>query len=91
MRIILNDDGAETIKVIAGVRRCGKSTLMATIRQELLDNGVAEENLIFLDLDSRQYRKIKNDNQLEELIDSQIDADGLKYLFIDEIQNAKNF
>ena len=84
-------DDAETIKVITGVRRCGKSTLMATIREELIDRGVAEENLIFLDLDSRKYRKIKNDDQLEELIDSQANADGLKYLFIDEIQNVKNF
>lgn len=81
----------EIIKVITGVRRCGKSTLMATIRQELIDKGIAEENLIFLDLDSRKYRKIKTDDQLEELIDSQSDADGIKYLFIDEVQNVKNF
>ncbi len=81
----------EIIKVITGVRRCGKSTLMATIRQELIDKGIAEENLIFLDLDSRKYRKIKTDDQLEELIDSQSNADGIKYLFIDEVQNVKNF
>ena len=84
-------DDTETIKVITGVRRCGKSTLMATIRHELIDRGIAEENIIFLDLDSRKYRKIKNDDQLEELIDSQAQAEGLKYLFIDEIQNVKNF
>lgn len=84
-------DDTETIKVITGVRRCGKSTLMATIREELIDKGVAEENLIFLDLDSRKYRKIKTDNQLEDLIDSQSNADGIKYLFIDEVQNVKNF
>lgn len=84
-------DDAETIKVITGVRRCGKSTLMTTISQELIDRGIAEENIIFLDLDSRKYRKIKNDDQLEELIDSQTQAEGLKYLFIDEVQNVKNF
>ena len=84
-------DDTEIIKVITGVRRCGKSTLMATIKQELIDKGVAEENLIFLDLDSRKYRKIKTDDQLEELIDSQSDVNGIKYLFIDEIQNVKDF
>lgn len=84
-------DDTEIIKVITGVRRCGKSTLMATIMQELIDRGIAEENLIFLDLDSRKYRKIKTDDQLEELIDSQSNVDGIKYLFIDEIQNVKNF
>ncbi len=81
----------EIIKVITGVRRCGKSTLMATIRQELIDKGVNEENMIFLDLDSRKYRKIKTDDELEKLIDSQSNAAGLKYLFIDEIQNVKGF
>lgn len=84
-------DDTETIKVITGVRRCGKSTLMATIMQELLDKGINKENLIFLDLDSRKYRKIKTDDQLEELIDSQSNANGIKYLFVDEIQNVKNF
>lgn len=84
-------DDTETIKVITGVRRCGKSTLMATIMQELMDKEVNEENLIFLDLDSRKYRKIKTDDQLEELIDSKSNADGIKYLFVDEIQNVKNF
>ncbi len=84
-------DDTETIKVITGVRRCGKSTLMATIMQELLDKGVNEENLIFLDLDSRKYRKIKTDDELENFIDSQSNADGIKYLFVDEIQNVKNF
>lgn len=84
-------DDAETIKVITGVRRCGKSTLMSTIMEELREKGIAQENLIFLDLDSRKYRKIKTDDQLEELIDSQIQAEGIKYLFIDEIQNVKNF
>ena len=84
-------DDTETIKVITGVRRCGKSTLMATIMQELLDKGVNEENMIFLDLDSRKYRKIKTDDELEKLIDSQSNADGLKYLFIDEIENVKGF
>lgn len=84
-------DDTETIKVITGVRRCGKSTLMATIMQELLDKGVNEENLIFLDLDSRKYRKIKTDDELENLIDSQSNADGIKYLFVDEIQNIKGF
>lgn len=84
-------DDTETIKVITGVRRCGKSTLMATIMQELLDKGVNEENMIFLDLDSRKYRKIKTDDELEKLIDSQSNAASLKYLFIDEIQNVKGF
>lgn len=82
---------SEIIKVITGVRRCGKSSLMKTIVEELIENGVKEENIIFLDLDSREYRKIKTDDQLDELIESKAASDGLKYVFIDEIQNVGGF
>ena len=89
IRAFYND--SEIIKVITGVRRCGKSSLMKTIVGELKDNGVKEDNIIFLDLDSREYRKIKTDDQLDELLESKATAEGLKYVFIDEIQNVSNF
>lgn len=89
IRAFYND--SEIIKVITGVRRCGKSSLMKTIVEELKDNGVKEDNIIFLDLDSREYRKIKTDDQLDELLESKTTAEGLKYVFIDEIQNVSNF
>lgn len=89
IRAFYND--SEIIKVITGVRRCGKSSLMKTIVEELKDNGVKEDNIIFLDLDSREYRKIKTDDQLDELLESKATAEGLKYVFIDEIQNVGNF
>jgi len=64
---------------------------METIRNELLSAGVESKNVIYLDLEKRKYRKVRTDDQLEALIDSQSDADGTKYLFVDEIQNVKNF
>lgn len=81
----------EIIKVISGVRRCGKSSLMLTIKQELLDSGISEENCIFIDLDSRKYNKIKTDQDLEDLLESYSNIRDTKYIFIDEIQNIKNF
>lgn len=81
----------EIIKVISGVRRCGKSSLMLTIKQELLDSGISEENCIFIDLDSKKYNKIKTDQDLEDLLESYSNIRGTKYIFIDEIQNIKNF
>lgn len=81
---------AEVIKVITGVRRSGKSCLMAMVKEELLRSGVAPENIIFLDLDSKECRKIKTADGLEEVIDSRR-AQGTKYLFIDEIQNVNGF
>lgn len=80
----------EVIKVITGVRRSGKSCLMAMVKEELFRGGVAPENIIFLDLDSKECRKIKTADGLEEVIDSRR-AQGTKYLFIDEIQNVNGF
>ena len=81
----------EIIKVITGVRRSGKSCLMEMVKDELLRGGVDPANIIFLDLDSKAYRKIKLADRLEALIDSLGQAEGTKYLFIDEIQNVKDF
>ncbi len=82
---------ADMIKVLTGVRRCGKSTLMLTIMEELKENGIPEKNLIRIDLDSRQYKNIRTPEQLEMVIDKLDNISGLKYLFIDEIQNVKGF
>ena len=53
----------EIIKVITGVRRCGKSSLMEIIKSELIEKGIPTENIIYLDMDSRKYRKIKSDTE----------------------------
>ena len=46
-------------KVVTGVRRCGKSSLMKTVMEELKEQGVSEEYIILLDLDSKEYKSIK--------------------------------
>ena len=64
---------------------------MEMIADEIKQNGVAEDNIIYLDLDKRENRKIKTPNQLEVLIESKIKNQGLNYLFIDEVQNVTGF
>lgn len=81
----------DLIKVISGVRRCGKSSLMQMIADELRNHGIKEENIIYIDLDMRAYNKIKTANQLESLIDSMLPMNEPCYLFIDEIQNVIGF
>ena len=81
----------DLIKVITGIRRCGKSSLMQTISDELVMSGVKEENIIYIDLDRRGYRSIKNADQLDELIAKHDNKEGMKYLFIDEVQNVIGF
>lgn len=89
MRAFFHDD--DLIKVITGIRRCGKSSLMQTIAEELKEGGVAENNIIYIDLDKRGYKSIRNAEQLDALIESATQAKGMKYLFIDEIQNVEGF
>lgn len=79
------------IKVITGVRRCGKSCLMETAADEIRESGVLKENIIYLNLDKRGYRNIKTPDQLDALIEFGSTAEGIKYLFIDEIQNVEGF
>ena len=57
IRPFYHDD--DIIKVITGVRRCGKSSLMETIADEIKQSGVDEDNIIYLDLDKRENRKIR--------------------------------
>ena len=82
---------ADIIKVITGVRRCGKSSLMQMVADELREGGTREDQIIFLNLDKRGYRKIKTADQLDELIASFPKSEVMSYLFIDEIQNVKDF
>ena len=85
-------DATDIIKVLTGVRRCGKSSLMLTIVDELIAKGGSAENIIYLDLDRREYRKVTDDDQLERLIEEKSKGiEGIKYLFIDEVQNVRNF
>ena len=79
------------IKVITGVRRCGKSCMMEAIADELRENGIPASNIIYINLDKRGFRNIKTADQLDALIESKSTAGGTKYLFIDEIQNVAGF
>lgn len=85
-------ESEDIIKVITGVRRCGKSSLMKMIEDELISQGVDKESIIYLDLDKRENRKVKTADQLEQLIDVNIKFhDKINYLFIDEVQNVSGF
>ena len=82
---------SDLIKVISGIRRCGKSCFMLSVIEDLKKNGVAEEDIIYLNLDKRGFTKIKTPEALEETIEQRISDDHFKYLLIDEVQNVKGF
>mgnify|MGYP000121504755 FL=1 len=79
------------IKVITGIRRCGKSYLLKTIIEELKETGVDEKDIIYIELDRKEYKDVSSPEQLEKLIDSLILDNDFKYLFVDEVQNVEGF
>lgn len=82
----------DIIKVITGLRRCGKSSIMQLIAKELIKGGVNKENIIFISLQKKGYKRIKTPEKLEMAIDKlSKGVEGTKYLFIDEIQKVKGF
>ena len=79
------------IKVITGIRRSGKSFLLKSIIEELKENGILDKDIIYIELDSKEYKDIKTAKELENVIDSKVKDNDFKYLFIDEVQNVENF
>ena len=82
---------SDIIKVVTGIRRCGKSCFLLSVMEDLKVNGVSEKNIVNINLDKRGFKNIKTADKLEEIIDSYIIDNEKKYIFIDEIQNVKNF
>ena len=85
-------DDKDVIKVLTGVRRCGKSTIMKQIVEEIQATVQDNRAIVYVDLDSKKNLKIRTRDSLEKLIDSEFDDyNGDRYLFVDEIQNVKGF
>lgn len=81
----------EIIKVLTGVRRCGKSSILNLIVQELLAQGISQDNILYFNLDKRPYLNVDTPQKLDDIITKHNTAKGKKYLFVDEIQNVKDF
>ena len=86
--IMLKD--TEFIKVITGVRRSGKSTLMLMYKDYLLNNQVKEDNIIYINFESAMYDDIKNYKNLYQFVKDKIRKDKI-YLLLDEVQNVESW
>ncbi len=79
----------DIIKVITGVRRCGKSYMFKLIIEELINRGISGDNIILINFESSKYKNVSNSRELDLLIfDLTRDITGNFYLFFDEIQNV---
>ena len=81
----------ELIKVITGIRRCGKSTLLEMYKDYLLDNGITEDQIISINLEDLKYNFIEDYMSLYNYICDKLKSNKKNYVFIDEVQKINEF
>ncbi|MED9905122.1 MAG: ATP-binding protein [Lachnospiraceae bacterium] len=81
----------DLIKVLTGVRRCGKSILLNQIEEEIQEKGIDCSHIIKINFEDLQFEKIRTCDKLNKYILSQITDKGRYYIFLDEIQHVRNF
>lgn len=92
MRKIRDFMDKPVVKVITGMRRSGKSALLELTRQELLNRGIKEENIVFLNFESLRYEALKNYRALyDEVMARAENWEGRGYILLDEIQEVNGW
>lgn len=79
------------IKVITGIRRCGKSTLLSEFKDYLKAKGVEENNILLLNFEEREYSDFARWEDVYDYILDKLSVEGMKYVFLDEVQRIANF
>lgn len=82
---------SEFIKVLIGMRRVGKSTLMKQIINELKSDGISEKRIIYINFELLSFEELMDYKKLNEYLQNKIKTEDKHYIFIDEIQNVKFF
>lgn len=84
-QLIQNKD-VDLVKIVTGIRRCGKSSLLDLFHQHLLNHGVADSNIIHMNLESLRYRDLKDYLVFYDYVSERIAKSGKTYLIFDELQ-----
>ncbi|MEN1760723.1 ATP-binding protein [Anoxynatronum sibiricum] len=79
------------IKVVTGVRRCGKSTLLSLYQDYLKNSGVTDEQIISINLEDMMYEELLNYKALYRYVKDRLCENQFTYVFIDEVQNCESF
>lgn len=79
------------IKVVTGVRRCGKSTLFELYQNYLLEQGVQASQIISINLEAGEYLDIENSKQLYDYVNQYINDESMYYVFLDEVQRVRDY
>ena len=89
---LIRSKGNGLIKIITGLRRSGKSVLLKTLfRKHLLDEGVQDNHILIIDMESRKNKAFKDPDYLLDWVDEKMVDDSVYYIIIDEVQEVKDF
>ncbi len=89
MRMLRNGrDMTDLVKVVTGMRRSGKSTLLRMFMDELRESGVSEDRILMINFEGFDYLDIRDYTALNRILMERILADGITYVFLDEMQNV---
>lgn len=92
MKYLISCEGNGMIKIITGIRRCGKSFLLFTLyKQHLLERGVKADHIIEVNLEDRRNKKLRDPDALLEYVDSKMTDDDMYYILLDEVQLVPEF
>ena len=82
---------SDLIKILVGIRRCGKSVILEQIIEELKNKGIDEKHIIYVNFAFIEFEELRDYKKLNTYVKERIQDDKMYYLFFDEIQNVDNF
>lgn len=89
-QLIQNKD-VDLVKIVTGIRRCGKSSLLDLYHQYLLKHGVSDSHIIHMNLESLRYRDLTDYLSFYDYVSEQIASEGKTYLIFDELQTVEHW
>ena len=91
IKMLLSFKDSDLIKIVTGVRRCGKSTLLELYQKELMTQGISERQIQFIRLEALENESLLEYHKLYEHIVKKLVSDKKNYIFLDEVQNVPDF
>ena len=82
---------SDLVKILVGIRRCGKSVILKQIIDEIKEKGIDESHIIYVNFEFVEFEDLKDYKKLNEYIKSKITDNKKYYAFLDEIQNVEKF
>ena len=82
---------SDLVKILVGIRRCGKSVILKQIMNEIIEKGVQEDHILYINFELIEFEELKDYKKLNYYIKEKIQDNKKYYVFLDEIQNVQKF